>query len=128
MAEVVARNEPFLHEFAPREKSLEEFERDGDFMKPTSSPGSLSPAPRFSFYRNASLWTFAAARMWPSTGRVKAVKVTGLAGAYWLGDEKNPQFATHLWHGILLEEDLDAHFARLERSGPPRPSRAGQAT
>ena len=33
MAEVVARDEPFIHEFAPRDKSLEGFERDGDFMK-----------------------------------------------------------------------------------------------
>src|SRR5205823_10180945 len=33
MAEVVARDEPFVHEFAPRDKSLEGFEREGDFMK-----------------------------------------------------------------------------------------------
>jgi threonyl-tRNA synthetase len=33
MAEVVARNEPFVREFEPREQALAEFDRDGDFMK-----------------------------------------------------------------------------------------------
>ena len=33
MAEVVARNEPFIREYEPREQALAEFERDGDFMK-----------------------------------------------------------------------------------------------
>ena len=33
MAEVVARDEPFTREFAPRDKALDAFERDGDFMK-----------------------------------------------------------------------------------------------
>ena len=33
MAEVVARDEKFVHEFEPREKALAEFQKDGDFMK-----------------------------------------------------------------------------------------------
>ena len=33
MAEVVARDERFVREYEPREEALEEFERDGDFMK-----------------------------------------------------------------------------------------------
>ena len=33
MAEMVARDEKFVREYEPREQALEEFERDGDFMK-----------------------------------------------------------------------------------------------
>ena len=33
MAEVIARDEPFVREYEPREEALAEFERDGDFMK-----------------------------------------------------------------------------------------------
>jgi threonyl-tRNA synthetase len=52
----------------------------------------------------------------PSTGRVKAVKVTTLAGAYWLGDEKNPQLQRIYGTAFFSKKDLDAHFARLEEA------------
>ncbi len=52
----------------------------------------------------------------PSTGRVKAVKVTTLAGAYWLGDEKNPQLQRIYGTAFFSQKDLDAHFARLEEA------------
>jgi threonyl-tRNA synthetase len=52
----------------------------------------------------------------PSTGRVKAVKITSLAGAYWLGDEKNPQLQRIYGTAFFTQKDLDAHFARLEEA------------
>jgi threonyl-tRNA synthetase len=91
MAEVVARNEPFSHEFAPREKALEGFEKDGDFMKTHFVTKFTEPGSQVSFYRNGSFIDFCRGPHVPSTGRVKAIKVTKVAGAYWLGDEKNPQ-------------------------------------
>src|ERR1035437_1056631 len=91
MAEVIARDEPFFHEFAPRDKSLEGFERDGDFMKTHFVTKFTAPGDQVSFYRNGKFVDFCRGPHVPSTGRVKAVKVTNLAGAYWLGDEKNPQ-------------------------------------
>ena len=116
MAEVVARNEPFLHEFAPREKSLEEFERDGDFMKTHFVTRFTEPGSQVSFYRNGKFVDFCRGPHVPSTGRVKAVKVTGLAGAYWLGDEKNPQLQRIYGTAFFSKKDLDAHFARLEEA------------
>ena len=52
----------------------------------------------------------------PSTGRVKAVKVTSLAGAYWLGDEKNPQLQRIYGTAFFSKKDMDEHFARLEEA------------
>ena len=52
----------------------------------------------------------------PSTGRVKAFKVLSLAGAYWLGDEKNPQLQRIYGTAFFSKKDLDAHFARLEEA------------
>src|SRR5208283_5239444 len=91
MAEVVARNEPFVREYEPREQALAEFERDGDFMKTHFVTKFTEPGSEVSFYRNGSFVDFCRGPHVPSTGRVKAVKVTKVAGAYWLGDEKNPQ-------------------------------------
>jgi threonyl-tRNA synthetase len=91
MAEVVARDEKFVREYEPREQALAEFDRDGDFMKTHFVTKFTQPGDEVSFYRNGSFVDFCRGPHVPSTGRVKAVKVTSLAGAYWLGDEKNPQ-------------------------------------
>ncbi len=116
MAEVVARDEPFVREFAPREKSLEDFEKDGDFMKAHFVTKFTEPGSQVSFYRNGKFVDFCRGPHVPSTGRVKAVKVTSLAGAYWLGDEKNPQLQRIYGTAFFSQKDLDAHFARLEEA------------
>ncbi len=116
MAEVVARNEPFLRVLEPREQALAEFDRDGDFMKTHFVTKFTEPGAAVSFYRNGSFVDFCRGPHVPSTGRVKAVKLTALAGAYWLGDEKNPQLQRIHGTAFFSQKDLDAHFARLEEA------------
>jgi threonyl-tRNA synthetase len=116
IAEVIARNEPFNHEFTPREKALVEFERGGDFMKTHFVTKFTAPGDEVSFYRNGKFIDFCRGPHVPSTGRVKAVKVTGLAGAYWLGDEKNPQLQRIYGTAFFSQKEMDAHFARLEEA------------
>ena len=81
MAEVVARDEKFVVESMPREQALAEFERDGDFMKTHFVTKFTHPGDQVGFYRNGSFVDFCRGPHVPSTGRVKAVKVTNLAGA-----------------------------------------------
>jgi len=116
MAEVVARDEKFVREYEPREKALEEFEHDGDFMKTHFVTKFTEPGSQVSFYRNGKFVDFCRGPHVPSTGRVKAVKVTTLAGAYWLGDEKNPQLQRIYGTAFFSQKDMDAHFARLEEA------------
>src|SRR5438552_12341811 len=52
MAEVVARDEPFVREYERREQALQEFERDGDFMKSHFVTKFTEPGSQVSFYRN----------------------------------------------------------------------------
>jgi threonyl-tRNA synthetase len=116
MAEVIARDEKFVHEFEPREQALTEFERDGDFMKTHFVTKFTVPGDEVSFYRNGKFVDFCRGPHVPSTGRVKAIKLTNLAGAYWLGDEKNPQLQRIYGTAFFSKKDLDAHFARLEEA------------
>ncbi len=116
MAEVVARDEKFVREYEPREQALAEFERDGDFMKTHFVTKFTEPESQVSFYRNGKFVDFCRGPHVPSTGRVKAVKVTSLAGAYWLGDEKNPQLQRMYGTAFFSQKDMDAHFARLEEA------------
>src|SRR5580704_6885307 len=116
MAEVVARDEKFVREFEPRERALEEFARDGDFMKTHFVTRFTEPGSQVSFYRNGKFVDFCRGPHVPSTGRVKAFKVLSLAGAYWLGDEKNPQLQRIYGTAFFSQKDLDAHFAHLEEA------------
>jgi threonyl-tRNA synthetase len=47
---------------------------------------------------------------------IKAVKLTGLAGAYWRGDERNKQLTRIYGTAFFDRKDLDAHLARLEET------------
>jgi threonyl-tRNA synthetase len=114
MAEVVARNEPFVREYEPREQALAEFERDGDFMKAHFVTRFTQPGEQVSFYRNGKFVDFCRGPHVPSTGRVKAVRVMSLSGAYWLGDEKNPQLQRIYGTAFFSRRDLDDYLERIE--------------
>jgi threonyl-tRNA synthetase len=116
MAEVVGRDEPFTRESTPRDQALEEFNRDGDFMKTHFVTRFTQPGDEVSFYRNGKFVDFCRGPHVPSTGRVKAFKVLSLAGAYWLGDEKNPQLQRVYGTAFFSKKEMDTHFARLEEA------------
>ena len=116
MAEVVARDDKFVREYEPREQALAEFDRDGDFMKTHFVTKFTEPGSQVSFYRNGKFVDFCRGPHVPSTGRVKAVKITSLAGAYWLGDEKNPQLQRVYGTAFFSQKAMDEHFARLEEA------------
>ena len=47
---------------------------------------------------------------------IKAFKLTGLAGAYWRGDEKNTQLTRIYGTAFYSQADLDAYLERLEEA------------
>jgi threonyl-tRNA synthetase len=47
---------------------------------------------------------------------IKALKLTGLAGAYWRGDEHNAQLTRIYGTAFYRKEDLDAYLERLEEA------------
>jgi threonyl-tRNA synthetase len=47
---------------------------------------------------------------------IKAIKLTGLAGAYWRGDEKNTQLTRIYGTAFFSQEDLDAYIERIEEA------------
>ncbi len=114
MAEVVARDEAFVREEEPREKGLLDYEKAGEFMKLHFIERFTKPGEAISLYRNGHFTDFCRGPHVPSTGRVKAFKVTSVAGAYWLGDEKNQQLQRVYGTAFFNAKELDAHFKRLE--------------
>ena len=114
MAEVVARDEKFVREEESREKGLTDYSAQGEFMKVHFIEKFTKPGDEISIYRNGSFTDFCRGPHVPSTARIKAFKVTSVAGAYWLGDEKNQQLQRIYGTAFFSDKDLKAHFARLE--------------
>ncbi len=51
-----------------------------------------------------------------SSSPIEAFKLTGLAGAYWRGDERNTQLTRIYGTAFFTQKDLDAYLERLERA------------
>jgi threonyl-tRNA synthetase len=47
---------------------------------------------------------------------IRALKLTGLAGAYWRGDERNPQLTRIYGTAFYSKEALEQHLTRLEEA------------
>jgi threonyl-tRNA synthetase len=114
MTEIVARNEPFVRVEETRDKSLADYTAAGEFMKLHFIEKFTQPGDAISLYKNGNFTDFCRGPHLPSTGRVKAFKITSIAGAYWLGDEKNQQLQRIYGTAFFNAKDLDAHFRRLE--------------
>ena len=52
----------------------------------------------------------------PSTGRIKAIKLLSLAGAYWRGDERNKMLQRVYGVTFPARKELDEHLFRLEEA------------
>jgi threonyl-tRNA synthetase len=57
---------------------------------------------------------------------IKAIKLTGLAGAYWRGDEKNTQLTRIYGTAFYSQADLDAYLERVEEAKRRDHRRLGQ--
>jgi threonyl-tRNA synthetase len=57
---------------------------------------------------------------------IKAIKLTGLAGAYWRGDEHNKQLTRIYGTAFYSQDDLDAYLERLEEARRRDHRRLGQ--
>jgi threonyl-tRNA synthetase len=114
MAEVVARDEPFLHVEEPRDTVIADYKSHAEFMKLHFIERFTKPGDAISLYKNGAFTDFCRGPHVPSTGRVKAFKVVSIAGAYWLGDEKNQQLQRIYGTAFFNAKDLEAHFKHLE--------------
>jgi threonyl-tRNA synthetase len=116
MQELVERNIPYVHEFLPREQGLAQFKKEGDFMKCHFIEQFTKPDEKISMYRTGTFLDFCRGPHIPSTGKIKAFKLINIAGAYWLGDEKNPQLQRIYGTSFFSKKDLDAYLHQQEEA------------
>jgi len=116
MQELVQQNIPYAREFLPRDQGLAEFKKEGDFMKCHFIEQFTKPDEKISIYRTGKFTDFCRGPHIPSTGKIKAFKLLNIAGAYWLGDEKNPQLQRIYGTSFYSKKDLDAYLHQVEEA------------
>src|SRR6202049_1507873 len=116
MQELVQQNIPYAREFLPREQGLAAFKKEGDFMKCHFIEQFTKPDEKISIYRTGKFTDFCRGPHIPSTGKIKAFKLFNIAGAYWLGDEKNQQLQRIYGTSFFSKKDLDEYLKQLEET------------
>jgi len=116
MQELAQQNIPYAREFLPRDEGLEKFKGEGDFMKCHFIEQFTKPDEKISIYKTGKFLDFCRGPHIPSTGKIKAFKLLNIAGAYWLGDEKNPQLQRIYGTSFYSKKDLDAYLNSLEEA------------
>jgi threonyl-tRNA synthetase len=113
MWELQKRDLPYERRLVPKEEGLQKWE--GDWMKREligERAGDIyseyTLGPRFiDFCRGPHV---------PSSGKIKAFKLLSIAGAYWKGDEKNPQLQRIYGTAFFSQKELDAYLKQLEEA------------
>src|SRR3712207_8838720 len=93
MREHIRADEPFVREDVPVAEALERFRAEGQDYKVEliEDIARDQGAVTVSLYTNGPFTDLCRGPHAPSTGRIGAVKLLSLAGAYWRGDATPPQ-------------------------------------
>ena len=114
MAKIIKENHPFKQSFLTKPEAVRFFKEQGASYK--LEIVEAIPDARVSLYTDGEFVDLCEGPHVNSTGEVKAVKLLSLAGAYWRGDEHNPQLQRIYGTAYFTNEELEAHVTRLEEA------------
>lgn len=98
-----------------REEAIKYFTGTGEKYK-VELIEDLPPDVTISLYQQGDFVDLCAGPHVPSTGRVKALKLMNLAGAYWRGSEKNKMLQRIYGTSFSKKTELDEYLNRLEEA------------
>ncbi len=114
MEELAAADLPIRREEISRDSAIACFQAMGEAFKVQLIEDL--PNAMVSLYRQGDFVDLCRGPHLPSTGRIKAFKLTSVAGAYWRGDEKNPMLQRLYATAFPDKKELKAYLARLEEA------------
>jgi len=115
MHNIIKEDLPIERFALSREEALKLMERKGEIYK-AELIRELPENAEISFYRQGEFTDLCAGPHLMSTGKVKAVKLVNLAGAYWRGIEKNKMLQRVYGVSFPKKNMLDEHLERLEEA------------
>lgn len=112
MKEIIRQNNPFIQKEISKNEALKFFKEKGENYKVEILEGIEDE--KVSVYEEGSFVDLCRGPHLPSTGKVKAFKLLGIAGAYWRGDEKNKMLQRIYGVSFPTKEALKNHLVFLE--------------
>ncbi len=118
MASHIAADEQFERTDIPVAEALERFRAEDQPYKVELIEDLVSDegVETVSLYRNGPFTDLCRGPHAPSTGRIKAVKLNSLAGAYWRGDETRQMLTRIYGTAFFSKQDLAEHVERIEQA------------
>ncbi|HZK25772.1 MAG TPA: threonine--tRNA ligase [Oscillospiraceae bacterium] len=115
MAKIIKEDLPFERFELPREAAKAFFAELGEDYK-VELIRDLPIDAVISFYRCGDFVDLCAGPHLTSTGKIKAVKLLSLAGAYWRGSEKNPMLQRIYGTSFPKKSLLEEYLVRIEEA------------
>lgn len=114
MQELAKQNNRFLRKEISKTDAINYFEEKGDEYKldllTNLTDGEIT------FYSQGEFTDLCRGPHIPSTGLIKAIKLTNIAGAYWKGDENNKQLTRLYGITFPTPKELDEYLLMLEEA------------
>lgn len=114
MKELAKQNNAYVRKAIPKNEAVQYFSEKGDEYKldllQNLNDGEIT------FYTQGSFTDLCRGPHIPSTGSIKAIKLTNVAGAYWKGDEKNKMLTRVYGVTFPSQKELDEYLLMLEEA------------
>ena len=115
MKELAKKNEPVVRREVPKAEALAEFKADGQAYKCEHIEQDLEDG-SISTYTQGNFTDLCRGPHLMSTGAIKAVKITSVAGAFWRGDAKRDQMTRIYGISFPKKSMLDEYLQMLEEA------------
>lgn len=115
MAEIVKQNIPITRKVMPRDEAVKFFTDMGEKYK-AEIIASIPEDQEIGLYEQGDFIDLCRGPHVPSTGKLKAIKLMKLAGAYWRGDAKNEMLQRVYGTAWRNKKELKSYLHRLEEA------------
>jgi threonyl-tRNA synthetase len=115
MNEIIKEDLPLKRFTLPREEAIR-FMQDREDPYKLELINDLPDESEISFYEQGEFVDLCAGNHLLSTGKIGAVKLISIAGAYWRGNEKNKMLTRIYGVAFPSQAELDAHMEALEEA------------
>ena len=119
MKELAASDLIYERQMWPRQEAIDFFKKRGEPLKVQLIEEKTAGQPEVAVYTIKDKDTFVdfcVGPHVPTTGRLKAFKLTSTSNAYWKGDAKNAPMQRVYGTAFFTQKELDEHLARIEEA------------
>ena len=115
MQKIIKSNLPIERFTLPKAEAVALMENYSENYK-VELINDLPDGETISFYKQGNFTDLCRGPHLPSTGKIKAFKLTSIAGAYWRGDEHNKMLTRIYGTAFAKKDEMDAYFTMLEEA------------